>query len=174
MTFNLDDALAVLRRTPAVLDTLLRDLPESWTHGHEGESTWSPFDVVGHLIHGEETDWIPRARIILDGDETRVFEPFDRFAQQRLSVGKSISELLDTLSRLRARNLAVLTGWNLTTADLAKRGRHPALGLVTLGELLATWAAHDLSHTAQISRVMCRQYTDAVGPWRAYLPILQR
>ena len=173
MEFQLEHAVDILRRTPATLDALLHGLPEPWVHGTEGGTTWSPFDVVGHLIHGEETDWIPRARIILEAGETRVFERFDRLAQQEKSVGKTLAELLHTFARLRAENLDVLHGWRLTPVDMLKRGRHPEFGPVTLGQLLATWTAHDLSHLAQVSRVMCRQYTDAVGPWRAYLPILQ-
>lgn len=172
MEFQLDDSLEILRRTPATLDALLRGAPDHWIHADEGESTWSPFDVVGHLLHGEETDWIPRARIILEQGEARAFDPFDRFAQQKKSAGKTLTDLLDTFARRRAENLDVLRLWELTEADMAKRGRHPELGTVTLGQLLATWTAHDLSHVAQISRVMCRQYTSAVGPWRAYLPIL--
>lgn len=172
MEFELGQAIEILRRTPATLDALLRGLPEPWVRNHEGATSWSPFDVVGHLIYGEETDWIPRARIILEAGETRTFEPFDRFAQEEKSVGKSLAELLDTFARLRAENLVVLTGWQLKPEQLRLHGRHPEFGPVTLGQLLATWTAHDLSHIAQISRVMCRQYTQAVGPWRAYLPIL--
>ena len=172
MDFQLDQTIAVLQRTPHVLDALLRDLPEPWIRSDEGTGTWSPFDVVGHLIHGEETDWIPRARIILEAGESQPFEPFDRFAQQARSAGKSMPELLDTLASLRAANLDLLVGWRLTPADMQRRGQHPHLGPVTLAQLLATWAAHDLSHIAQITRVMSRQYASAVGPWRAYLPIL--
>lgn len=173
MTFQLEQAVAVLRRTPEVLDVLLRDLPEEWSRQNEGGTSWSPFDVVGHLLHGEETDWIPRARLILEAGESRVFDVFDRHAQFEKSAGKSLNELLDTFARLRAESLAVLTSWQLTPADLQKTGRHPEFGLVTLSQLLATWTVHDLSHLAQINRVMCRQYTQAVGPWQAYLPILQ-
>lgn len=173
MDLQLEQAVAVLRRTPDVLNTMLRDLPEEWTHQNEGGTSWSPYDVVGHLIHGEATDWIPRARIILAAGETRVFDVFDRFAQFEQSAGKPLNELLDEFARLRAESLATLAGRQLTPADLQKTGRHPEFGAVTLGQLLATWTVHDLSHIAQISRVMCRQYTQAVGPWRAYLPILQ-
>ncbi len=173
MDFQLEQAVAVLRRTPAVLNALLQDLPEEWTTQNEGATSWSAFDVIGHLIHGEETDWIPRARLILEAGETRVFDVFDRHAQFEKSVGHSLTDLLDTFMRLRAENLVVLSDWRLTPAQLRQQGQHPEFGAVTLGQLLATWTVHDLSHIAQISRVMCRQYTQAVGPWRAYLPILQ-
>lgn len=173
MQFQLEDGVAILRRTPAALEALLHGLPEPWVRSNEGAETWSAFDIVGHLIHGEETDWIPRVRMILETGETRVFDRFDRFAQQEKSIGKSLAELLAAFARLRAENLDVLSRWQLTPADMLRRGQHPEFGPVTLGQLLATWTAHDLSHLAQVSRVMCRQYTDAVGPWRAYLPILQ-
>lgn len=173
MEFELKQARAILQRTPAVLDAMLRGLPVEWTAAEAGVGDWSPFDVVGHLIHGEETDWIPRARILLTEGEARVFEVFDRYAQFDVSAGKSLDELLDTFARLRADNLAVLDEWQLTPEQLQKPGRHPELGRVTLGQLLATWTAHDLNHLEQISRVMCRRYTSAVGPWRAYLKLLQ-
>ena len=174
MEFQLEQAVAVLRRTPDALNTMLRDLPEVWTHQNEGGESWSPFDVVGHLIHAEETDWIPRARIILEAGETRTFDVFNRFAQFEESKGKSLNELLDEFARLRAESLVTLAGWQLTPQDLRKTGRHPEFGAVLLGQLLATWTVHDLNHLAQINRVMCRQYTQAVGPWQAYLPILHR
>lgn len=173
MAFQLDEAVSILRATPRALSAWLEDLPEPWITCHEGESTWSPFDVVGHLIHGEETDWIPRARIILEHGEARPFTPFDRFAHIGRSHGRTMGELLATFVRLRTESLATLAAWNLAEADLAKTGRHPEFGPVTLEQLLATWTAHDLSHLAQIARVMCRRYTREVGPWRAYLPILQ-
>ncbi|MDQ3224383.1 MAG: DinB family protein [Gemmatimonadota bacterium] len=172
MNFAFADALPVLTRTPAVLRGLLADLPESWIRGTEGPDTWSPFDVVGHLIHGERTDWIVRTQILLTHGETRAFTPFDRFAQFEVSRDKTLHELLDTFAELRAANVLRLESFRLTPPDLDRRGRHPELGSCTLGELLATWVAHDLSHIAQIARVMGRQYTDAVGPWRAYLPML--
>ena len=172
MDFDLEDALAVLTRTPAVLRALLRDLPPGFVSGDEGPDTWSPYDVVGHLIHGERTDWIPRAKIILEEGEGRAFEPFDRFAQERESRGKSLAQLLDEFEALRAENLEVLRGLDLGPEELALKGRHPDLGTVTLGQLLATWTAHDLGHIAQISRVMAKQYADQVGPWRAYMPVL--
>ncbi len=172
MEFQLDQAVEILSRTPDTLNRLLRGLPESWVLSNEGPDTWSAFGVLGHLIHGEETDWIPRTRIILDFGESRAFEPFDRFAQVEKSKGKSIDELLDEFDSLRKRNLVTLAGMNITTERLAKRGTHPELGSVTLGELLATWVAHDLSHVAQAVRVMCKQYSNAVGPWKEYLPLL--
>jgi hypothetical protein len=170
--FTLEDALPVLSRTPAVVSSLLTGLPESWTRGTEGPDTWSPFDVVGHLIHGERTDWIPRTEILLTHGESRTFTPFDRFAQFEASRGKTLHELLDTFAELRAANLVRLQSLGLTPDDLERRGRHPELGPCTLRELLATWVTHDLSHIAQIARVMGRQYTDEVGPWRVYLPML--
>ena len=172
MNFSLDDALPILRRTPDVVRALLWGIPDSWAKATEGPDTWSPFDIVGHLIHGERTDWIVRTEILLAHGETRPFTPFDRFAQFEASRGKSLHELLDTFADLRAANLRDLESRHLTAEDLRRRGRHPELGPVTLEELLATWVAHDLSHIAQIARVMGRQYTEAVGPWRAYLPML--
>ena len=174
MEFQLDHAKEVLRRTPATLNSLLRGLPEGWVLSNEGGDTWSPFDVVGHLIHGEEADWIPRARIILEHGEGRAFEPFDRFAMFEASKGKSLGELLDRFERLRGESLRELEGMNLTPELLEKRGRHPELGVVTLGQLLSTWVVHDLGHVAQVVRVMAKQYGEAVGPWRAYLSVLGR
>jgi len=172
MPIDLEEAIALLQRTPAVLDALLRNLPETWTLRNEGEKTWSAFDVVGHLIHGERTDWLPRAKRILEFGETKAFEPFDRFAQERESRGKSLGQLLEEFARLRAQNLKELRGLNLRPADLEKRGRHPALGVVTLGELLATWAAHDLTHLHQLSRILAYPYREAVGPWRKFLGVM--
>jgi DinB family protein len=174
MEFQLDRAKNILERTPATLTSLLRDLPDEWILHNEGPDTFSPFDVVGHLIHGEETDWIPRAKIILAYGENRSFEPFDRFAMFEKSKGKALGELLETFERLRGQNLRELEQMNLTPELLSKRGKHPELGAVTLSELLATWVVHDLGHIAQIVRVMSKQYGDAVGPWRAYLSILSR
>jgi hypothetical protein len=170
--FAMDEAVALLARTPATLDALLRDLPEGWVEAHEGEKTWSPYDVVGHLIHGERTDWVPRARIILQHGESRAFEKFDRFAQFAESEGRPLSSLLDEFATLRQTNLRELAALDITNADLKRRGRHPELGVVTLGQLLSTWVAHDLDHLVQISRVMARKYADEVGPWRAYLRII--
>ncbi len=170
---ELDEALAVLERTPAVLASWLGDLPDTWTAADEGPETWSAFDIVGHLIHGEKTDWIGRARIILEQGEGRAFDPFDRFAQFEDSRGRTLAELLEEFASRRAANLETLRGWDLQAADLERAGRHPELGRVTLGELLATWAAHDLGHIAQIARVMAKRYRTAVGPWAAYLPVLR-
>lgn len=172
--FALPDAIAVLERTPAALHALLAGLPDSWTTCHEGPDTFSAFDIVGHLIHGERTDWIPRARIILAQGGDRRFQPFDRFAQVRESAGKTLTTLLDEFAQLRAQNIALLRSWELSEAELALEGIHPDLGPVTLRQLLATWVAHDLGHLAQIARVMAKRYRTAVGPWRAYLPILDR
>jgi hypothetical protein len=172
MTHTLEKTIALLGRTPAALDALLRDLPDDWTLSNEGEKTWSAFDVVGHLIHGERTDWMPRAKMILQQGESQSFVPFDRWAHERESRGKSLSQLLDEFARLRAENLAELHALNLRPGDLARRGRHPELGIVTLSELLATWAAHDLTHLHQISRVMAHQYREAVGPWSDYLGVM--
>lgn len=173
MKFSFDDAIPVLRTTPSVLRAWLSLLPDSWTTANEGPDTWSPFDVVGHLIHGERTDWIPRVELLLAHGESRPFIPFDRFAQFRESRGKPLSELLETFAELRRSNVARLEGLHLQPADLDRRGRHPELGPVTLGQLLAAWVAHDLNHLGQIARVMGRQYTETVGPWLEYLPLLQ-
>ena len=174
MEFDLGQGIAVLERTPRVLDEMLNALGPAWTEANEGPDTWSPYVVVGHLIHGERTDWIPRAQIILAQSTDRRFTPFDRFAQFRESEGKSLSELLEEFARLRASNLTTLVGWQLTDAQLALEAEHPELGAVTLRQLLATWVAHDLGHIAQIARVMAKQYREAVGPWREYLPVLDR
>jgi hypothetical protein len=171
--FNLAEAIAVLSRTPAALDALLRGLPDIWVRGNEGKDTWSAFDIVGHLIVGERTDWMPRARIILENGEARPFDPFDRFAQAKQSQGKSLPQLLDEFARLRSENLASLHSLNLQPEDWTRRGRHPELGGVTLSQLLATWAVHDLTHVHQLSRMMAHQYRDAVGPWSAYLGVLK-
>ncbi|HEY3258122.1 MAG TPA: DinB family protein [Gemmatimonadaceae bacterium] len=174
MSFDLSDAIAVLERTPATFQALLGGLPETWTTSNEGPNTFSPFDVVGHLIHGERTDWIPRARIILAQGPSRRFEPYDRFAQVRESAGKSLAQLLDEFARLREENLATLRSWNLSERELALEGEHPELGPVSLRQLLATWVAHDLGHIGQTTRVMAKRYRESVGPWRAYLPVLDR
>ena len=172
MGFNLEDTTALLSRTPSSLNALLRDIPESWTQGNEGPKTWCPFDVIGHLIQGERTDWMPRVRRILQHGESRAFDPFDRLAQERESQGKSLPELLDEFAQLRSENLHALGAMRLGPQDLDRRGRHPALGVVTLSQLLATWAIHDLTHLHQVSRVMAYQYREAVGPWIAYLGVL--
>lgn len=168
----IEEAVPILTRTPATLDALLRGLPEGWTGSDEGGNTWSPFDVVGHLINGERTDWMVRTKIILEHGEERAFHTFDRFAQFSASEGKTLENLLDEFAELRRENLRELAMLRLTNADLERRGRHPALGVVTLRQLLATWVAHDLDHLVQIARVLGRQYADEVGPWRAYLRII--
>jgi hypothetical protein len=173
MEHNLQQTMSLLTRTPAALNALLRGLPEMWTLRNEGENTWSPYDIVGHLIHGERTDWMPRTRMILQFRESRSFEPFDRWGHIRESRGKSLDQVLDEFARLRSENLCELQALNLRQEDLNLRGRHPALGVVTLSELLAAWAIHDLTHLHQISRVMAQQYRDAVGPWGVYLGVLQ-
>jgi hypothetical protein len=171
-THNLPHTIALLTRTPAALDALLRDLPDTWTLRNEGDNTWSAFDIVGHLIHAEHTDWIPRVKMVLKFGESQAFEPFNRLGAARDSRGKSLGQLLDEFARVRSENLDELRALHLQPMDLERRGRHPALGLVTLSQLLATWAAHDLTHLHQLSRVMAHQYRDAVGPWREYLGVL--
>jgi DinB family protein len=173
VAFDVDEGAAVLARTPAVLDAWLRDLPEPWTRADEGPDTWSPFDIVGHLIDGEETDWIPRARIILARGADRRFVPYDRFRHLRVYAGVGLAERLDRFSALRAENVATLRGWTLGPDGLALTGEHPELGTVTLAQLLATWVAHDLDHLVQIARVMAKRYTVATGPWPAYLRVLR-
>ncbi len=174
MPFDLDDEIALLERTPATFRALLAGLSDAWIAAKEGPETFSPFDNLGHLIHGERTDWIPRARIILARGAHRTFEPYDRFAQVRESRGKSVAMLLDEFEALRAENIATLRSWDLTERELSLEGEHPSLGPVTLRQLLATWVVHDLGHLAQTARVMAKRHREAVGPWRAYLPILER
>ena len=173
MQHNLGNTISLLARTPAALDALLRGLPDAWTLENEGENTMSAFDVVGHLIHAERTNWMPRARMTLQFGETQAFEPFDRWGQKRESQGKSLGQLLDEFALVRSENLAELRALNLQPEDLQKRGRHPAIGVVTLSELLATWAAHDLTHLHQIARIMAHQYREAVGPYSAFLGVLK-
>ncbi|MGQ0648469.1 MAG: DinB family protein [Gemmatimonadaceae bacterium] len=172
MEFDLESATGVLRRTPATLRELLQGLPESWVRGTEGPDTFSAFDNVGHLIDGEETDWIPRARIILSGGADPRFEPYDRFRHWQRNKGRSLTSLLDEFGDLRAANLDLLSSWRLTPAHLDLPGMHPGLGQVTLRQLLAAWVVHDLGHIAQIARVMSKQYREAVGPWVPFLPVL--
>lgn len=174
MEFQIDQAIEVLSRTPAVLQSMLRGLSDPWVQNNYGEKTFSPFDVVGHLIHGERADWIPRARIILEHGEAQPFEPFDRYAMYEASEGKSIGELLRTFAELRSRNIETLRELRITPAQLALRGTHPELGSVTLENLLATWVAHDLNHIHQIAKSMAYQYHQRVGPWREYLTVLPR
>ena len=171
--FDLAEACALLERTPAILRAWLTGLPEPWVRADEGPETWNAFDVVGHLIDGEETDWIPRARIILAQGPDRRFTPYDRFRHQRLNAGRALPELLERFAMLRAANVETLRGWRLTRAQLALTGEHPELGPVTLEHLLATWTAHDMDHVIQIARVMGKRYTAAAGPWPAYLRVLR-
>lgn len=174
MEFNLSKSIEILDRAPQVLTTFLTGLSDEWIHNNEGEETWSPYDVIGHLIHGEKTDWLVRVNLILSDKEDKTFAPFDRFAQFEESKGKSISELLNEFKELRAKNLSELKSKNITPGDLGKTGIHPTFGNVTLEQLLSTWVAHDLGHIAQIARVMAKQYKDEVGPWREFLPVLDR
>ena len=174
MDFDLQHGLAVLERTPGVLRALLVGLPDVWTRQNEGLETWSPREVVGHLIEGERSDWIPRARIVLAQGPSTAFVPFDRTAHQRsMSADTPLEELVDTFTRMRTENLATLRGWRLTLEQLGLTGIHPEFGPVTLKQHLSTWVAHDLGHVLQITRTMARQYRDAVGPWRAYLSALR-
>ena len=172
MRFELASSLDILRRTPATLRALLEGADDGWTRSNEGRDTFSPFDVVGHLIDGEETDWMPRARVILSRNPEAAFTPYDRFRHYQRNRGRSLPSLLDELARLRAGNLEALAAWNLGDAELDLRAMHPSLGAVTLRQLLATWVAHDLGHVAQVARVMAKQYRDEVGPWVEYLPVL--
>jgi hypothetical protein len=169
---DLDTTTALLARTPATLSALLRDLPDSWTLSNEGENTWSTRDVVAHLTELERSDWMPRLHRILEDGETRPFDPIDREAFVRNAEGKSLAQLLDEFAQLRARNLEHLRGLNLQPADLARRGRHPSLGVVSLSELLSTWGVHDLTHLHQVSRILAHQDRHAVGPWQRYLGVL--
>jgi hypothetical protein len=172
MQFSLDLSMDVLRRSPATLDALLRGVDPAWERGTEGPDTFSPFDVVGHLIDGEETDWMPRARIILARGPDRRFEPYDRFRHRKRNVGRTLESLLAEFAKLRSANLELLRSWNLTEAQLDLQGEHPEFGSVTLRHLLAAWVVHDLGHLAQISRVMAKQYRSEVGPWAPYEPVL--
>jgi hypothetical protein len=180
--FSLSEVIAVLTRAPLSLNALLSGMPDTWVRRNEGGETWSAFDIMGHLIVGERTDWMPRVRILLEHGEARPFDSFDRFAQSRENQSwenqsrenqaQSLEQLLDDFARLRSENLAALQALDLQPEDLTRRGRHPTLGMVTLSQLLATWAVHDLTHLHQLSRAMAHQYRDAVGPWIAYLGVL--
>jgi hypothetical protein len=172
MDFNLALSTEVLRRTPETLRKLLGGLSQPWVVGTEGPETFSPFDVVGHLIDGEETDWMPRARIILAREPNARFEPYDRFRHRTRNVGRTLSSLLDEFARLRSANLDTLVSWKLSDAQLGLTGIHPTFGAVTLRQLLAAWVVHDLGHVAQVGRVMAKQYKDAVGPWVPFMPVL--
>jgi len=170
--FKLDDTIALLSNTPPALNALLRNLPEAWIHRPEGGDSWTAFEVVGHLIHGERTDWMPRARMILQHGDSRPVDVFDRGGHKQDIQGKSIGQLLDEFAHVRSENLTALRSLNLQSGDFTRRGMHPALGGVTLSQLLATWAAHDLTHIHQISRIMAYQYRETVGPWSAYLGVM--
>src|SRR6266542_1735409 len=172
MDFDLDASIAVLARTPATLQALLADLGEPWVRGTEGPETFSPFDVVGHLIDGEETDWIPRARIILSTEADKSFTPYDRFRHRERNIGRTLDSLLTEFSRLRAENVEQLRIWQLSNSQLAQPGVHQTFGPVTLRHLLAAWVVHDLGHIAQVSRVMAKQYRDEVGPWVPFMLVL--
>lgn len=173
MHFSLQKSLEILERTPDVLDAMLQNLSSEWTSNNEGGDTWSVYEIIGHLIHGEKTDWIPRAEIILSDNPDKRFEPFDRFAQYEASKGKSLAQLLDEFKTLRKKNVEHLVSKKLTEDNLKEKGVHPAFEEVTLSQLLSTWVVHDLNHIAQISRIMAKQYAAAVGPWTDYLRILQ-
>jgi DinB superfamily len=172
LRFSIARSIEILERTPATLERMIGGLDESWTRGTEGPDTFSPFDVVGHLIDGEETDWIPRARIILARGSSLRFEPYDRFRHYQRNTGRSLRSLLEEFTKLRAGNLATLRSWQLTEAQLDLPGEHPGLGPVTLRQLLGAWVVHDLGHIAQVARVLAKQYSDQVGPWTPYLPVL--
>ncbi|MCB0520845.1 MAG: DinB family protein [Lewinellaceae bacterium] len=173
MKFDLQQTMEILERTPKVLSEMLKGLSDAWTTQHEGPGSWSPYDVIGHLIHGEKTDWIPRMDIMMNHGTAIPFVPFDRFAQFKESEGKTLDLLLEEFTRLRQDNLRILKNTQLDQVALGRKGTHPALGEVTLQQLLATWAAHDLGHIVQIARVMAKQYREEVGPWKAYLSVLE-
>jgi hypothetical protein len=170
--FNLVDAIDILTRTPKIINNWLKDLSEDWSLYKSDEDRWSAFDILGHLIQGEKTDWIPRIQLILQGEGTMEFEPFDRYAQFEESKGKSMRDLLDEFQDLREENLEVLKGLNLQPADYDLEGKHPDLGIVNLRELLSTWIVHDLEHISQIAEELAKKYKSEVGPWKAYLRIL--
>jgi hypothetical protein len=174
MELDINKSIEILERTPVVIEEMLKGLSPDWVMNNEGPDTWSPYDVVGHLIHGEKTDWIPRLEIILSDKGDKKFEPFDRFAQFKNSEGKSLQALIDEFKEERKQGLITLKSKRLSESDLNKTGIHPAFGVVTLRQLLSTWVVHDLNHIAQIARVMAKQYKQETGPWQAYLPILNR
>lgn len=174
MKFSKDNTVNILQRTPEVISNLLTGLPMDWLQMNEGENTWSPYDILGHLIHGEKTDWMIRAKIILSDSENKTFESFDRFAQEKLSQDRPLQELLEEFKVLRNNNIQELQNLSITESDLDKKGIHPELGQVTLRQLLSTWTTHDLGHISQITRVMAKQYKNEVGPWSAYLGILRK
>lgn len=174
MKYNLEEAIVILEKTPEILLIQLKDLPEHWLTSNEGPETWSAFDVVGHMLHGEKTDWISRLEIILSDSENRTFKPFDRFAQMEGSKGKTIRQLLDEFIIVRKKNMDFLRSKNIKESDLERKGIHPKFGTVTLRNLLATWVAHDLNHMSQINRVMANQYNIEVGPWKEFLRIINK
>jgi len=174
MEYELKMGLEILEQTPRTLNSFLENLSEEWTTCNEGEDTWSAFDILGHLIHGEKTDWIERLKIILNDSGNKTFKSFDRFAQFEASKGKTMSLLLANFAALRQQNIDYLNSLNLSEIQLQKRGIHPELGEVTLKQLLACWVTHDLGHIAQIARVLAKQYKTQVGPWTAYIPILEK
>lgn len=174
MDFDIEKSIEILQKTPATIQSLVGGLSEEWLKGNEGENTWSPYDIVGHLIHGEKTDWMIRAKIILSDAADKTFKPFDRFAQVNASQGKTMEELVEEFSQRRAENLQELKSLQINDSMLAQQGRHPALGEVNLRQLLSTWVVHDLGHISQISRVMAKQYQHEVGPWKEYLGILKK
>ena len=174
MKFNLSEAIVILERTPLVVENMLKDIPEEFIMNNEGPDTWSPYDIVGHFIHGEKTDWIVRMNIILSDNVDKKFTPFDRFAQFNNSKGKTLTQLIDEFKDLRKQSIATLKSKNITETDMQKTGIHPEFGTVTLSQLLSTWVVHDLGHIAQIARVMAKQYKAETGPWLAYLPVLTR
>ncbi len=169
---NLSETVALLTRTPAVLDALLRGQPAIWTQCNEGEGTWSASDVLGHLIEGERTDWLPRAKMILESGESETFKPFDRLAQMRKPNTGTVDQLLDEFASLRSSNLRALAALNLQSEDLSLCGQHPTFGTVTLSQLLATWAMHDLTHLHQLTRILASQYRETVGPWSRFLGVM--
>jgi len=173
MDFNLPNSIALLARTPSTLNALLRDLPDAWTKANEGENTWTPIDVVAHLLYTDRTNWEPRAQTILQVGETKSFDPFRRFGHVDERKGKSLPQLLDEFAQLRSETLSELRAWNLSPDDLAKRGQHPALGTAKLSQLIAAWTVHDLTHLHQITRILAHQYREAVGPWNKFLGVLQ-
>ena len=172
MDFNLNHSVLILEKTPEVINAMLQNIPEPWAYNNEGKDTWSPFDIIGHLVHGEHTDWIPRAKIILSDQAQKNFEPFDRFAQFENSKNKSLETVLQEFQQLRKLNIEQLKAFHLTEEQLQLTGNHPELGTVTLQQLLATWVVHDLSHIHQITRVLAKNYTDQVGPWVQYISII--
>jgi hypothetical protein len=174
MNFKLVSAIEVLERTPLVIEEMLKGLSADWVMNNEGPDTWSPYDVVGHLIHGEKTDWVPRMEVILSNTDDKKFEPFDRFAQLKNSKGKTLQQLIDEFKELRKNGVETLKSRKLKEQDLDKTGIHPEFGVVTLRQLLSTWVVHDLGHIAQIARVMAKQYKNETGPWRAYTSILDK